>query len=245
LSLELDDLVDRAIFKSLFAIGLCSIAGTILAAAGIPNSSSTLILLMGLVFGSGGAYATVLVVRDLSKGQKWRLGLRGEQAVAEALQEVADGAYRAFHDFVFPGEQWNIDHIAVGPAGVFLIETKARNRARPRRNQPQAAHVVQVAGDRLNFPTFHDEKAISQAERNAKKLADFLTKMTGEKVEVQALVVLPGWYVEIQQPPANGTRVMNAKYLVQYLRGRPARLADAQVRRIAALLDEKCRDVEF
>jgi hypothetical protein len=88
-------------------------------------------------------------------------------------------------------------------------------------------------------------KAIPQAERNAKWLAEYLTKKTGERVEAEAMVVLPGWFVEIKQPPSNRTLVMNAKYMAQYLRGKPARLPEAQVRRIIAQLDEKCRDVEF
>jgi hypothetical protein len=138
---------------------------------------------------------------------------------------------------------WNIDHVVVGPPGVFLIETKARNRVRGRSDQP--AHKVYVRGNRLQFPSGEDLKAIPQAERNAKWMAEYLTKKTGEKVEVEALVVLPGWFVEIKQPPSNGTGVMNAKYMGQYLRGRPVRLPEAQVRRIIGQLDEKCRDMEF
>jgi hypothetical protein len=245
LAIKLDDLADRAIYKSLFAFGLCGFAGTILAvSAQVPGLRAIPFLLTGLALAGGGAYATVLAVRDMSKSQKLRLGLRGEQAVAEALQEVADCGYRAFHD-LSGAENWNIDHVIVGLPGVFLIESKARNRVRPRRAQQQPSHVVYVVGDTLRFPSGQDMKAIPQAERNSIWLAEYLTKKTGEKVEVEALVVPPGWFIEIKQPPTSGTMVMNAKYMVQYLRGRPARLSEAQVRRIIAQLDEKCRDVEF
>lgn len=243
LSINLDDTIDRAITKLLVAFGLCAIAGPFLdSSARMPGIWATFFALTGLAFGAGGAYATVRVVRDLGQARNLRLGLRGEQAVAEALQEVGDCGYRAFHDFP-GGENWNIDHVTVGPAGVFLIETKARNRVRSRNTQP--AHVVHVFGNRLQFPTGRDLKSIPQAERNAKWLAGYLTKKTGEKVDVMAVVVLPGWYWENKELPANGTMVMNADYLKKYLRGRRAQLPEAQVRRIIAALDEKCRDVEF
>ncbi|MEO7368630.1 MAG: nuclease-related domain-containing protein [Gemmatimonadaceae bacterium] len=52
-------------------------------------------------------------------------GERGELKVAEALEELRPAGYRAFHDIVRDG--FNIDHVLVGPAGVFAIETKFRS----------------------------------------------------------------------------------------------------------------------
>jgi hypothetical protein len=57
-------------------------------------------------------------------------------------------------------------------------------------------------------------------------------------VEVDAVVVLPGWFVEIKETPPNRPKVMNADYLKKYLMGRSVRLPDAQLRRIIATLDE-------
>jgi hypothetical protein len=245
LSIKLDELVDKAMTELLLACGLCCLAAAgIEVAVKISGFWFIAFGLMGLVFGVGGAYLTVLVARDVRRCQNVRLGLRGEQAVAEALQEVADCGYRAFHDFP-GGENWNIDHVVVGPPGVFLIETKARSRMRPRRGQEQPAHYVHVFEDRLQFPSGQDRTAIPQVERNAKWLADHLTKKTGENVEIEALVVLPGWFCDVKQPPPKGTSVMNATYLKGHLRRQPPRLPDAQMRRIIAALDEKCRDVEF
>jgi hypothetical protein len=246
LSIELDELVDHATLRTLGAFGLCELAGALFfnSSDRIPAIWSVSSLVIGFGFGVAGACLTVRVIRDFRRYHNLRLGLRGEQAVAEASQEVADCGYRAFHDFP-GGENWNIDHIVVGPPGVFLIETKARSRVRPRRGQQQAAHVVYVLADALRFPNGDNLEAIPQAERNAKWLAGFLTKKTGENVEIEALVVLPGWFVETKQPPPNGTMVMNANYLAKYLRGRPVRLPESQVRRIIAQLDDMCRDMEF
>jgi hypothetical protein len=244
LSIRLDALADRVINKAFVTCGLCAISGTFLGTAGrLYGIWCGSILLLGLAFGFAGGITAVRVFADLRRVRNIRLGLRGEQAVAEALQEVADCGYRVFHDFP-GGDDWNIDHIVVGPMGIFLIETKARSRVRTHGNK-QPSHIVNVIGDTLRFPTADNSKAIRQAERNARWLADYLTKKTGEKVEVEALVVLPGWFVKIQDPSRKGPGVMNADYLTKYLRGRSRKVELAQVRRIVAAVDEKCRDIEF
>lgn len=52
-------------------------------------------------------------------------GERGELRIAEILDDLRSSGYRAFHDLV--GDGYNIDHVVVGPAGVFAIETKFRS----------------------------------------------------------------------------------------------------------------------
>lgn len=241
LAVKLDDLVFRMVYQIVATFAFCAMAGAMFSSS---KEFPTFVWLgFGLVLALCGLFAGIWVVNDVKEAENIRLGLRGEQAVAAALHEVADCGFRAFHDFP-GGGNWNIDHIVVGPAGVFVIETKARSRVRPRR-QDHPEHIVRVCGRLLQFPSEKNVKAIPQAERNADWLAGYLTKMTGEKVEVEAIVVLPGWFVESKEPSSGAALVMNAKYLMTYLRSRNPKLADAQVRRIIGLLDEKCRDVEF
>ena len=178
----------------------------------------------------------------LGKARNFRLGLRGEQAVAEALTEVASAGYRVFHDLP-GGDTWNIDHVVVGPRGVFVIETKARSRRAVSTKQP--AHKVGYDVEALYFPTGEDRQAIPQARRNARWVAEYLTRKTGERVEAAPMVVLPGWYVERATADTKGIAVMNATYLKKYLANQPSQLPAAQVRRILTALDEKCRDIEF
>jgi hypothetical protein len=136
------------------------------------------------------------------------------EAVAESLGEAADSGFRGFHDLP-GGDNWNIDHVAVGTRGVFLIETKARRRRGSRNGQPE--HEVIFDGEALLFPTFKETKAIEQAKRNAAWLSNYLTKKTGEPVRVEPLVVLPGWFVRIAEKGSFSVKAMNANYLVRFL----------------------------
>lgn len=52
----------------------------------------------------------------------WKVGAEGERRVAEVL-EAAVGV-ELLHDRLVPGSRANIDHIAIGPSGVFVIDAK-------------------------------------------------------------------------------------------------------------------------
>lgn len=171
-----------------------------------------------------------------------KLGLRGEQAVAEALNEAAELGFRAFHDLQ-TGKVWNIDHVAVGTRGVFLIETKARRKRGA--SNGLAAHEVNYDGEFLEFPRCKTSEPIEQAKQNAKWLSNYLRNKTGEPVEVFPLVVLPGWFVKMPIKGNFRVSAMNGNYLSGFLRRQGEKIAPPQVRRIITALDEKCRDVEF
>ncbi len=52
----------------------------------------------------------------------WKVGAEGERRVAEVLAETS--GIEVLHDRLVPGTRANIDHIVVGPSGVFVIDAK-------------------------------------------------------------------------------------------------------------------------
>jgi hypothetical protein len=54
----------------------------------------------------------------------WASGAKGEQAVAARLARVTSKGVISLHDRRIPGSKANIDHIAVGPSGIFVIDSK-------------------------------------------------------------------------------------------------------------------------
>lgn len=56
----------------------------------------------------------------------WEQGGDAERAVGETLDELRSEGWYLFHDIEALGGG-NVDHIAAGPGGVFLIETKLRS----------------------------------------------------------------------------------------------------------------------
>jgi hypothetical protein len=174
--------------------------------------------------------------------RNWRLGARGEQAVAESLADpkLAAAGYRAFHDV--PGDgKWNIDHVVVGPGGLFVIETKACVRRKPKWEQQE--HIVLFDGKALRFPWRVDHRAHGQAEANARWVREKLAPYAPKDILVQPVIVVPGWWVESQGKFP--TKAMNATYLVDYLVTAKRLFAPEQLQQMNARLDELCRTVEF
>lgn len=56
----------------------------------------------------------------------WKIGAEGEERVAEVLRDLA--GIVVLHDLRVPGKRSNIDHVVVGPAGVFVIDAKKWKR---------------------------------------------------------------------------------------------------------------------
>ncbi|MCQ2388477.1 MAG: NERD domain-containing protein [Kiritimatiellae bacterium] len=82
-----------------------------------------------------GVFAFSFVASLVSVAWLWRKGLRrvesffrgarGEERVANLLGNLPD-AYHVFHDFVAGSH--HVDHVVVGPTGVFAVETKNWSR---------------------------------------------------------------------------------------------------------------------
>jgi len=75
----------------------------------------------------------------------WATGAQGERRVGGMLDKLAaDGSVQVVHDRRIPGGSANIDHIAVAPSGVYVIDTKRYRdkliEARMRRG-PESLHV--------------------------------------------------------------------------------------------------------
>ena len=56
--------------------------------------------------------------------ERWARGASGEEQVGAVLAGMETDGWRAVHDIDLG--RGNVDHVAIGPGGVFAIETKAR-----------------------------------------------------------------------------------------------------------------------
>jgi hypothetical protein len=54
----------------------------------------------------------------------WRHGAEGERRTARLLAPLERRGYQIFHDLAVPGSAANVDHLVVGPTGVYVIDSK-------------------------------------------------------------------------------------------------------------------------
>lgn len=129
--------------------------------------------------------------RDFSS---WSQGAEGEEVVGGILDGLAAGGWHVIHDVAFG--RGNIDHILVGPGGIFTIETKSRK-------------------DRV-FLEHLEPKMVNQAYAEKKTLEE-VTDM-----QVQALLVFSQAYI-VDRVPAwrRGVCILPARMLAGFLARRP------------------------
>jgi ribosomal protein L29 len=106
-------------------------------------------------------------------------GARGEQLVAQCLEELlANTDVVLLHDRPLPRSRANIDHLAIGPRGVTVIDTKnytskIHTETRGGLLRPRTQHLL-IAG--------HDQtKLIDSARRQVAAIATILER-AGESV---------------------------------------------------------------
>lgn len=186
------------------------------------------------------AWAVGKLVAVLAVLRRMRLAHQAELAVGQELNELARLGYRVFHDIPFDGERRHVDHVVVGPGGVFVIESKGRAHGT---HGAQGGWTLRYDGESLEFPGWEERKPLLEAVTHAQRVQAWLSLVTGEAVRAQAIVVLPGWVV--QRASGQGIPVLGGGEIRSYFAGvePDPRMSDKLVQRVAYELDLRCREL--
>jgi len=171
----------------------------------------------------------------------YRLGYEAEMAVGQELSQLMLEGYHVFHDF--PEEHNNIDHVVVGPSGVFAVETKGR--AKPDKSRGTVDATVSYDGRNLIFPdNIVTSEPIEQAKKQAATLSKFISSATGEKIFVKPALALPGWFIKREKADDFILLYGRKNEYLKAVQGNEV-LNREQIGRIVHQLDSKCRDVKL
>jgi hypothetical protein len=243
-------LEDRAIFWAMGAafVPIALLIGLVRLAQELPETLRLGGAALALLISAGAFVASVRwFLNRAGEISNRYLGYFGERVVAECLEPLKAQGWRVFHDVPAAAgvKEFNLDHVAVGPGGVAVIETKTRRKSTNTRPGFEG-HKVFFDGHELVWPWGEDSHGLGQAERNAVWLADTLLEETGERIPVMPILALPGWWVEMK-PASNprACRVTNPKNLPQLLSRGPTVLTESQHATIVMKLEQRCRTVMY
>jgi hypothetical protein len=62
--------------------------------------------------------------RPSEQARAWQRGAHGERRTARLLDRLMRDGYVVLHDLAVPGSPANLDHLVIGPSGVFVIDSK-------------------------------------------------------------------------------------------------------------------------
>jgi hypothetical protein len=87
---------------------------------------SLLVPRLGLVVAAlaSAAASWGLRFRPSAEAVAWRRGAAGERRTARLLSQLERQGWAVLHDLAVPGSQANLDHLVIGPGGVFVIDSK-------------------------------------------------------------------------------------------------------------------------
>jgi hypothetical protein len=197
------------------------------------------ITMFSIIAGGIFIYYLVKCLRLLVRKKRIRLGYEGELEVSQHLNQLMLKGNHVYHDIY--ADKFNIDHVVVGPSGVYAVETKTRSKPITGNNQADATVVYD--GKILKFPNWNDTKILGQARSQASWLSKELSSSVGEKVSVKPIIAIPGWFVK-RDCPFDGIFVINPKNFYLVVKPDIDHNLDAEmIKRIAHQLEQKCRNV--
>ena len=186
--------------------------------------------------------------------QGWRLGI-----TAAAFVAIADTVYRsriaavqvttaqrrtrrrlfllrpagyvALHRRAIPGSDSVIDHLVIGPAGVFALDSERWDRRLPVRNSSSASM--------LYHGPFSQEERLVHASREAEQAAGHLSRALDKEISVRPAMAIYGPRIPWTVASVDGVDVFGGRRLRRYFRrqkkaSRGSRLDAGQIERIRA-----------
>jgi hypothetical protein len=187
-----------------------------------PNPIGAAIICVPLLF-----YCIFRISQLRPRIRRLKQGRDGERIVGEQLETLRVDGYLVFHDLI--GGDFNVDHVIVGPAGIFTVETKTASKAK--------GEKIESDGESIWKGKFKlKPNPIDQAKSQARWLYKLVKELTNENVFVQPIVVFPGWWVEckVREPQV---LVLNPDQLTGQLKSLPQRLEERHIRFIANRLE--------
>lgn len=203
-----------------------TLAGVLILIAGAANA---VFLLLGQPwmggFFSGAVLTFWVLVRQSPPGwiENWQLGAWGEQKTAKELGRLPD-SWVVLHD-VRAGRAGNIDHLAIGPGGVYLFDSK------------RWSGTAEVVGDELRIVRWEGGPSsrwtgASHVAALARETHDRVLTKTRINQWVHPVVVIWGEFP--QGSAGNRCRFVAGEHLVQWLAEQPTQIADHRVPQIVA-----------
>lgn len=146
----------------------------------------------------------------------YRLGAIGEEEVGRRLRRLDEDRWLVLHDIIRNASGTNVDHVVIGPAGVFSLNTK---------HHPDAKIVVTDKSFRINGRAGN---YLHVARHEAAKVAGILSEEVRSPVHVRPVIVVMGAELEVRSAPAD-VDVIKRKDLPKWFLKLPEQLSKQTV----------------
>ncbi|HHY66467.1 MAG TPA: NERD domain-containing protein [Alicyclobacillus sp.] len=151
-------------------------------------------------------------------------GSKGEEKAGTLLSGLPD-EYLVFHDISCP--VGNIDHVVLGPTGIFIVETKSHS----------GTITASAEGKLLRNGKPLEKDVVKQVWQQVSWLKKTLKSRLEDTVFIHPLLVFVNGFVQVRNP-VKGITVIPGKWLVETITNKKNRLAAQKFDRIQRVLWE-------
>jgi hypothetical protein len=145
----------------------------------------------------------------------WRRGAAGERRTARLLGQLERHGWTVLHDLALPGSRANLDHLVIGPGGVFAIDSK----------QYQGRLQLDAVGK-----LWHGRYPLAPAVRAASWEADQAAQVLPDPgVAVVPIVAVHGAQLPWGKVVTDGVPILSARRMPSMLRKLPVVLGPERV----------------
>lgn len=154
----------------------------------------------------------------------WATGAEGEERTASYLDPLASEGYVVFHDRKIPLSKANVDHIVIGPTGVFVVETK------------NVAGDLRVRGDEVRIGG-RRIAIVEEVGREVDATWNAVASVLAPKgLPVIAVVCAHRADLPFFRRSVASIRIVSGRGLARYIRDQPQVLSTAEVQELRRLV---------
>lgn len=205
-------------------------------------------LVVVLVILPGVALFGWMFLREVKLHRTHYLGLLAERYVGQQLEELRPFGYRVFHDLDMGNKARNIDHVLIGPGGIFVIESKTRSRPLHKHGKHTQGTIF-YDGRKVSYdggrPTAEPIRQLwTEAEHLQKVLRDLLRQRPAghwhfdptRRLPIRPLLVYTGWHIGWSENSRSRLRVVDTETLPHFIGQAHLRLTEPEYTELADLL---------
>jgi hypothetical protein len=152
----------------------------------------------------------------------------GEDRTARALAELEAEGFIVLHDRRKPGSTANIDHVIVGPTGVFVVETTSYSGP------------LSIQGDEVFVGGRRRTDMVLEARSEA-EVVEAILAIAGPNLSVTPILCIHRAEMPLLKANVQGIHVVNERGMVRVLRRQANVLGPQAVLQVAALLNRELR----
>ena len=153
----------------------------------------------------------------------WQTGAEGELRTGRLLEPLTAEGFRILHDRKIPGSRANIDHIVIGPPGIFVVETKSLGGS------------LQIRGNDVFVAGRRKTGMIDEVKREALAVESALAdEIAAHGWTVSPVICVHRADLPMFRSEVAGVRIVSGRDLVTRLRKADRVLSQVEVERLAS-----------